>query len=69
MLLSEPNPFLPLPIHYKRPRNVLTSEGLCYSRAEMQIETTQDYATDSWFLNVFTGENREVNWWLCLLKA
>jgi len=23
--------------------------------AEMQIETTQDYATDSWFLNVFTG--------------
>jgi len=36
----------------------------------MQIETTQDYATDSWFLNVFTGERRKVNlnWWPWLLK-
>ena len=24
-------------------------------RAELQIQTTQDYATDSWFFNVFTG--------------
>jgi len=23
--------------------------------AELQVETTQDYATDSWFFNVFTG--------------
>ncbi|KAJ7384944.1 hypothetical protein OS493_018632 [Desmophyllum pertusum] len=23
--------------------------------AELQIQTTQDYATDSWFFNVFTG--------------
>ena len=28
-------------------------------RAELQIETTQDYATDSWFLNVFTGSFSE----------
>ena len=25
-------------------------------RAEMQVATTQDYATDSWFWTVFTGE-------------
>ena len=28
-------------------------------RAELQIETTQDYATDNWFLNVFTGSFSE----------
>ena len=28
---------------------------LSYNRAEMQVATTQDYATDSWFWNVFTG--------------
>ena len=32
------------------PRQLLTS-----SRAEMQVATTQDYATDSWFWTVFTG--------------
>ena len=31
---------------------------ICF-RAELQIETTQDYATDSWFLNVFTGSFSE----------
>ena len=25
------------------------------SRAELQVATTQDYATDSWFWTVFTG--------------
>ena len=29
--------------------------GVFCFRAELQIETTQDYATDSWFFNVFTG--------------
>ena len=32
---------------------MLTLETSC--RAELQIQTTQDYATDSWFFNVFTG--------------
>ena len=27
-----------------------------FCRAEMQVATTQDYATDSWFWTVFTGE-------------
>ena len=25
-------------------------------RAELQVATTQDYATDSWFWTVFTGK-------------
>ena len=29
--------------------------GVFCFRAELQIETTQDYTTDSWFFNVFTG--------------
>ena len=29
--------------------------SLLCCRAEMQIATTQDYATDSWFWNMMTG--------------
>ena len=28
---------------------------ICLWRAELQIQTTQDYATDKWFWNLFTG--------------
>lgn len=31
------------------------SLSLDLPRAEMQVATTQDYATDSWFWTVFTG--------------
>ena len=34
---------------------LVISIGVFGFRAELQIETTQDYATDSWFFNVFTG--------------
>ena len=34
---------------------LVISIGVFCFRAELQIETTQDYATDSWFFNVFTG--------------
>ena len=34
---------------------LVISIGVFSFRAELQIETTQDYATDSWFFNVFTG--------------
>lgn len=34
---------------------LVISTGVFCFRAELQIETTQDYATDSWFFNVFTG--------------
>jgi fatty acid desaturase len=30
-------------------------ESFVYPRAEMQVATTQDYATNSWFWTVFTG--------------
>ena len=36
----------------------ITLFSFCY-RAELQIESTLDYATDSWFCNVFTGKWRE----------
>ena len=39
-------------------RRVFLSIFFCF-RAELQIETTQDYATDNWFLNVFTGSFSE----------
>ena len=38
---------------------LVISIGVFCFRAELQIETTQDYATDSWFLNVFTGSFSE----------
>lgn len=36
----------------------MTLFSFCY-RAELQIESTLDYATDSWFCNVFTGKWRQ----------
>ena len=34
----------------------LTGDFRCILRAELQVESTLDYATDSWFWNVFTGD-------------
>ena len=37
------------------PSSLLKLPIVLFLRAELQIQTTQDYATDSWFFNVFTG--------------